>query len=407
MVDGYIDLFDAPFETPFILTQDTYDGNIYFALNANDVDGEPDYVTTIFSSISLREYTEGLYNTPVTALDITGKNLYDGGFGGTVYATEENGVLTLTKTKAGNEYTNVWSPPRSIAECTICINILANIGFEPLKLEIQYADSVLTRTIASSGAVGQRIAYCPKRDTLINRIRLYSPDAEKIGATIKINDIMIIPTASITDTTYSPCHKTTLPIPAKVQALDGYGWGIPNDEDIGLIGAANGIEWDENGKPSYVKRVERVAFDGTEAWEIKEEYTTHGPVGCFVFTVEAGEMPLPTISSAVRSGFGGELESMLALLTESTENSICLYPIYGGGDEEEILDLWKEILTYLYESGNPLTVYYKLAEPIVTDISAHFTEDNLIAVEGGGTITAVNEHNQAAPSTIVYQKRGV
>jgi hypothetical protein len=42
-----------------------------------------------------------------------------------------------------------------------------------------------------------------------------------------------------------------------------------------------------------------------------------------------------------------------------------------------------------------------------TDISQYFTEDNLIRVEGGGTITAVNEHGLAAPTTIVYQKRGV
>jgi hypothetical protein len=41
-----------------------------------------------------------------------------------------------------------------------------------------------------------------------------------------------------------------------------------------------------------------------------------------------------------------------------------------------------------------------------TDISAYFTEDNLIPVEGGGTITAVNEHGLAAPTTIVYQAKG-
>jgi hypothetical protein len=45
---------------------------------------------------------------------------------------------------------------------------------------------------------------------------------------------------------------------------------------------------------------------------------------------------------------------------------------------------------------------YALAEPIETDISAYITEDNLIEVEGGGTITAVNEHGLSTPSKIQF-----
>ena len=56
-------------------------------------------------------------------------------------------------------------------------------------------------------------------------------------------------------------------------------------------------------------------------------------------------------------------------------------------------------------SGSAL--YYKLAEPIVTDISDILPADNLIGVEGGGTITMVNEHEYAVPSEIIYQVKGV
>lgn len=45
---------------------------------------------------------------------------------------------------------------------------------------------------------------------------------------------------------------------------------------------------------------------------------------------------------------------------------------------------------------------YALAEPIETDISAYLDDDNFIEVEGGGTITAVNEHERAVPSTLKY-----
>lgn len=48
---------------------------------------------------------------------------------------------------------------------------------------------------------------------------------------------------------------------------------------------------------------------------------------------------------------------------------------------------------------------YQLAEPEVTDISGQITADNLIGVEGGGTLTFENEHKYAVPSTIIYQSR--
>ena len=45
---------------------------------------------------------------------------------------------------------------------------------------------------------------------------------------------------------------------------------------------------------------------------------------------------------------------------------------------------------------------YELAEPIVTDISDILPADNFIEVEGGGTITAVNENGFDVPSEITY-----
>lgn len=50
-------------------------------------------------------------------------------------------------------------------------------------------------------------------------------------------------------------------------------------------------------------------------------------------------------------------------------------------------------------------LYYELAEPIVTDISDLITADNLIGVEGGGTLTFENEYGYDVPSTIIYQSR--
>lgn len=54
------------------------------------------------------------------------------------------------------------------------------------------------------------------------------------------------------------------------------------------------------------------------------------------------------------------------------------------------------------ESGEP----FELAEPIVTDISQLLSDDNYIPVEGGGSITMVNEHGFAVPSIIEYTVKG-
>ena len=51
-------------------------------------------------------------------------------------------------------------------------------------------------------------------------------------------------------------------------------------------------------------------------------------------------------------------------------------------------------------------LYYGLATTEVTDISDLLPADNLIEVEGGGTITFENEHGLAVPSEVIYQTKG-
>jgi hypothetical protein len=63
------------------------------------------------------------------------------------------------------------------------------------------------------------------------------------------------------------------------------------------------------------------------------------------------------------------------------------------------VDEWRNWL-----SEKPLTVIYALAEPVEIDISAYLTGD-IIEVQGGGTITAVNEYEYAVPSTIQFIKK--
>jgi hypothetical protein len=58
------------------------------------------------------------------------------------------------------------------------------------------------------------------------------------------------------------------------------------------------------------------------------------------------------------------------------------------------------------ENMSGVFIYYELATPEVTDISELLSADNYIGVEGGGTITAVNEYEYAVPTEITYQIKG-
>lgn len=75
---------------------------------------------------------------------------------------------------------------------------------------------------------------------------------------------------------------------------------------------------------------------------------------------------------------------------------ICAKRGYLAGDETRA-----DVLT----DGKNETVYI-LENPVETDISAYFSDDNRIPVGAGGTITAVNEHEQAVPFTVKYMIKG-
>jgi hypothetical protein len=261
-----------------------------------------------------------------------------------------------------------------------CFSTLIENGVSPLEA---YAE-------ITSYDKWERVAFklTPQEDGLYMLALQFMGNASS-GYTHDVRFKNIKVTTDTTDTTFSPYHKTTFAIPAAVQALDGYGWGISDK-------VHNGIEWDENGKPVYVKRVSRVVYNGAEPWALSsyqnspqfgnsancKDKKSNGGVLCNKYKIGVPNGGLPCMSN--------------------TPSPLVYYP-----EGIDTIEGWKAQLAQWAAEGDPLVTYYELAEPIVTDISAYFTEDNLIPVEGGGTITAVNEHGLAATTTIVYQKRGV
>ena len=219
------------------------------------------------------------------------------------------------------------------------------------------------------------------------------------GGTFKVslrevsNELLATPVTALEIRNASGEITHTFAIPAAVQALEGYGWGITSNAGKSLLW--NSIEWDENGKPTFVKRVDKVVYNGTESWG-RGTYN-----GYIKFEIGISKLKGNTVVIADRFVWGTPSATLTNCLA-TTPRSICVYP----SNPPDTVEGWKAQLAEWYAEGDPLTVYYELKEPIVTDISHLLTEDTFLAVEGGGTITAANEHSLAAPSTIVYRKRG-
>lgn len=182
---------------------------------------------------------------------------------------------------------------------------------------------------------------------------------------------------------YTPYRRNTLPIPASVQALDGYGWGVNSD-------CYNYIDWE---RKQFVKRVERVDL-GTLGWYAHNTVTS-------LF-----EATLPKKSSVTDGNMSG------IALSDKYEKEIW-HTVELRDKQFGMLNEFVRIYDVAYTDAatfkaamSGVMLYYELAKPVITDISDLLPPDNLIGVEGGGTVTMVNEYRYDVPSEITYQLKG-
>ena len=163
-----------------------------------------------------------------------------------------------------------------------------------------------------------------------------------------------------------PYQRNSLLIPEAVQALDGYGEGINAD-------CYTYICWD---KKQFVKRVGKVDL-GTLVWNITSGYESR-------FNAVIANSPVTNnIICSKYSSVG--------------DKKIFVYDNRIYVDDSAYTDT-----TTFKSAMSGVMLYYELTTPEVTDISDLLSADNFLAVEGGGTITAVNENGLEAPSEITY-----
>jgi hypothetical protein len=193
-------------------------------------------------------------------------------------------------------------------------------------------------------------------------------------------------------------ENLAMTIPESVQTLAGYGWGIDGEYN-------NHVAY-EDGRRTWNYRVVKKVFDGTENWTGGS--TTGTDSVYYVFKLADYGTIIDT--KAVCDKF----ENVETI--GGTHICCCVYN--SAGYQKAIVAIrpenaatmtttkMKELVKSWYDAGAPLVLYYVLATPEVTDISDILSADNLIEVEGGGTITFENEHGYAVPSEVVYQTKG-
>lgn len=170
-------------------------------------------------------------------------------------------------------------------------------------------------------------------------------------------------------TAYSPYHQTTYPIPAAVKALPGYGWSAGS--------VANTIERTEDGW-QYVQRVGSVDL-GTLTW-----YSEDLSPG-LAFTAQLASLIPAKKSSHI-------INALAARYTAVSQDSKWTNKILSYRDENgtriSIIDNDYAAVGDFNSAMQGTPLYYELAEPIVTDITALMGDAlDPFDVEPGGSIT--------------------
>lgn len=321
----------------------TYNGTYRVMLNSGE------------TALPYEPYFEGLRSAPVTEVESVGVNIWDeewynaslnektGAFVEGSYVCGKNFIPVLPNTRYYKN-TNVWLAFYNKNKAFISAQLLSTSFTTPSECYF-----MKFQTNSSYGMVYNNDIIIAKGDTALP---------------------------------YTPYVRNSLPIPDEVKALDGYGCGI--NESV-----FNYIDWE---KKQFVKRVGCVDL-GTLSWALNTglDYTYYATI------------PNLEIPENISSRGEGILCSRYSITTNfdgasMDDKSMMRHP----SGRCFIRDSSYEDSNTFKTSMSGVMLYYELAEPIITDISDLLQSDNLIPVEGGGTVTMVNEYGYAVPSEITF-----
>lgn len=174
-------------------------------------------------------------------------------------------------------------------------------------------------------------------------------------------------------------------VPATIQGLDGYGWGIKT--------VYNEVDYTTK---KYTKRIAKIVLNGSENWSMLSSNTYP------YFAVSIGERG-SVVNNIIASNYFNQHD------IGSTSSNIGINIINSGGyNDARILvrpsNYTTETLAGFkgWLGSNNLVAYYEITTPAVTDVSAYISEDTF-KTTSGGTIEFVNANGETfripAPST--------
>jgi hypothetical protein len=186
----------------------------------------------------------------------------------------------------------------------------------------------------------------------------------------------------------------TVAIPEVVKSLDGYGEGLNNTY-------FNYIDYE---RKVYVQNVGKYIFTGNEkmnAWTKTD--------GSYIGITIDNVIPYDTSAGSDIRGICNDF-NVKASNSSSVRNigfrqiGDGLARLYFCDPNITSKEMWQEYFSTKNASSNPVTLVYKLAEPIVTQID-DAVAPKFIKVEGGGEIVFENEAKADVPSSIKYVRK--
>lgn len=192
---------------------------------------------------------------------------------------------------------------------------------------------------------------------------------------------------------FVPYSGDTLPIPEAVQSLDGYGDGISDT-------VYNYVDFE---KKQFIKRVGKVDM-GALNWNYSTNYTyPHFTTG-----VSGDNINFTSTDTILLCGEYREISGLPHSKFRIRDYDKCICNI-----TDQIASLRLAVQDSAYtdvetfkNAMSGVVLYYELATPEIIDISNLLT-DNLIPVEGGGTLTFKNEYEYAVPHKFTYYKTDI
>lgn len=347
------------------------------------------------TALPYEPYFEGLRSAPVTEVESVGVNLFDPAsigtktFIGLTYTTE-NGYVKINGTKVNGANIHPMTKPNITLPAgtyTVSVRMISGTvsGIEGsggvfFGINQNSYGQRTTPGVSKVGDVGVR-TFTLSEPTLISSFDI-APDYGSVGAVFDNAVFACQFEQAATATDFKPYTHNTLPIPEAVQALDGYGDGV--NESV-----YNYIDLETK---QFVKRVGKVVFDGSadESWEVRQ-YTN---LVAYLASEEFGKIPNIVLCDRFESfiDMSPRPNGTVGIAVEGLSATAHTFFFGVSGIATNVAE-WRA-----YLAANPITVYYELATPVVTDISIGDT----LPLEAGGTLTMVNEHGYDVPNDITF-----